>query len=64
MFRRKKTTRRKAVQDGPPDAEEATDETQPAGKRKPPSMLDRWARDDAMGGAFTIVKKDGRRFKS
>ena len=63
MFRRKKTARREAVQDGPPDAEEAAEETQPAGTRKPLSMLDRWARDDAMGGAFTITKKDGRRFK-
>jgi len=64
MFRRKKTARRKAVQDSPPDADEAADETQPAGKQKPLSILDRWARDDAVGGAFTVIKKDGRRFKT
>ena len=30
---------------------------------RPPTMLERWARDDAIPGAFTIIKKDGTRIK-
>ena len=60
MFRRRKTARRKAVQDGPPDAEEIADETQSTGKGKPLSMLDRWARDEAMGAPSPSSRGDGQ----
>ena len=39
--------------------EELTEESQGF----PPTMLKRWAQDDAIPGAFTIIKKDGTRIK-
>ena len=32
-------------------------------KRLGVPMLERWAREDAIGGAFTVIKKDGTRIK-
>ena len=53
-----------------PDGEESSEQTREpedvAGEEeltgefegRPPTMLERWAQDDAIGGAFTIIKKD------
>ena len=65
-FKRKKiaTTDLSAPQSGPAGAEEVADDAEATDNDKlPPTMLDRWARDDAIGGAFTIIKKDGRRIR-
>ena len=66
MFRRKKTTttRRQMAQEGSVDTEEVANEAESDDTPKPSTIHERWERDDAAGGAFTIVKKDGRRFKA
>ena len=57
MFGRKKNKKPTEKQDSNPEATPVEEEG------LPPTMLDRWARDDEIGGAFTVIKKDGTRIK-